>query len=348
MVIREAPPQPPQCVGRKVITISGKRLPPAPRKVVIERLAPVPSKPQSVMIERWLPYAEQKRRVIYQKPPPDPVVCKPRNVIIQWEAPEVCVRKEIKHLGVVCANPCDYVKRYGPCLKQPCDLPQFVKDIPPQCGIELAANKKQNPVHELCGDVCALTMVNLDCEGLGIYKNQVKQKCGSGGSCCSSPKSSPSNKSSSNYSSSSYSAECSQGRCSSSNSSQSTNMSSSTMYASVSGYGTASGSASNAYATPSYDSCSPPCPAPCPPTSSSYESPTARQQRSSNNNTGRRHHHHHSHSHSHSHQHNHSQNSYNHSNHTSSPTSGGSSKNSSRRSSPKYSVVNISQSPTYY
>lgn len=63
-------------------------------------------------------------------------------MIVQWEAPEVCVKKEIKHLGVVCANPCDYVKRYGPTLKRPCELPQFVLDIKPQCGIELAANKK--------------------------------------------------------------------------------------------------------------------------------------------------------------------------------------------------------------
>lgn len=33
LVVREAPPQPPPAVGRKVITISGKRIPPPPRKV---------------------------------------------------------------------------------------------------------------------------------------------------------------------------------------------------------------------------------------------------------------------------------------------------------------------------
>ena len=84
LVIREAPPQPPEQVGRKVITISGKKLPPPPRKVVIERLAPLPSKPQSVIIERWLPYADVKRRVIFNKPcQPDPVVIPPKNVVIQ-------------------------------------------------------------------------------------------------------------------------------------------------------------------------------------------------------------------------------------------------------------------------
>ncbi len=58
LVVREAPPQPPPAVGTKRITISGKRLPPPPRKVIIERLAPLPSKPQNVIIERWLPYGE--------------------------------------------------------------------------------------------------------------------------------------------------------------------------------------------------------------------------------------------------------------------------------------------------
>ena len=112
LIIREAPPQAPQPIGRKLITISGKRLPPPPRKVVIERLAPMPSKPQSVLIERWLPYNDVKRRVIFQAAPPDPVVIKPRNVIVQWEAPNVAVRKEYKYLGVVRANPCEYVQRY--------------------------------------------------------------------------------------------------------------------------------------------------------------------------------------------------------------------------------------------
>jgi len=106
-----------------------------------------------------MPYDQnQKRRVIYQCPSPDPIVSKPKNIIVQWEQPDVCVKKDIKHLGVVCANPCEYIQKYGSCIKQSCDLPQFVKDIPPQCGVELAANKPtdQCPVFELCGDVCGM------------------------------------------------------------------------------------------------------------------------------------------------------------------------------------------------
>jgi len=67
LVIREAPPQAPLPVGPKRITISGKRNPPPPRKVVIERLAPLPSKPQNVIVERWLPYSEVKRRVVFNR-----------------------------------------------------------------------------------------------------------------------------------------------------------------------------------------------------------------------------------------------------------------------------------------
>ena len=58
LVIREAPPEPPAPLGVKKITISGKQLPPPPRKVIIERLAPLPAKPQNVIIERWLPYSQ--------------------------------------------------------------------------------------------------------------------------------------------------------------------------------------------------------------------------------------------------------------------------------------------------
>ena len=79
LIIREQPPPLPPHIGRKVITISGKNLPPPPRKVIIERLAPLPSKPQSCVIERWLPYKQQTRRVILQKnPEKDPFVSKPK------------------------------------------------------------------------------------------------------------------------------------------------------------------------------------------------------------------------------------------------------------------------------
>jgi len=173
LVIREAPPQAPAPVGRKLITISGRRLPPPPRKVVIERMAPLPSKPQSVLVERWLPYQETKRRVIFQGAASDPVVVKPRNVIVQWEAPNIVVKKEQKFLGVVRANPNEYVQRYAHSLKPSKDLPQFVLDMQTPRGLVLAADHKPKPNHDLEGDLDALKLVDLDREGLTQYKSYV-------------------------------------------------------------------------------------------------------------------------------------------------------------------------------
>ena len=176
LVVREAPPQPPVSVGRKVITISGKRIPPPPRKVVIERLAPLPSKPQSVIIERWLPYSQVKRRVIFQKANErDPVIVKPKNVIIQWESPQVQVKKEFKDLGVIRANPVEYVQRYGATLKSARELPSFVLEIKPPAGVTLAADYQYNTVYELEGDVQALKLVDLEREGLGEYRSLLQR-----------------------------------------------------------------------------------------------------------------------------------------------------------------------------
>lgn len=171
LIVREAPPPPPRPIGSKRITISGKRLPPPPRKVVIERLAPLPSKPQNVIIERWLPYGEVKRRVVFNKPTqPDPVVVAPRNIIVQWEAPDVNVSKEIKYLGVVRANPAEYVEKYGETLVS--DLPDFVKEIPtPEEFGVLAADYKAKSLVELEGELEAFEFIDLDKEGLGEYRN---------------------------------------------------------------------------------------------------------------------------------------------------------------------------------
>lgn len=159
-----------------MITISGKRLPPPPRKVIIERLPPLPSKPQSVIIERWLPYSQVKRRVIFQRSNErEPIVVKPRNVIVQWEAPQVIIKKDFKYLGIIRANPVEYVKRYGPMLKSTKELPDFVLDIKPPNGVVLAADYQYNQTHELEGDLHALRLVDLERVGLGEYKQQLER-----------------------------------------------------------------------------------------------------------------------------------------------------------------------------
>lgn len=175
LIVREAPPKAPPSFGRKVITISGKRLPPPPRKVIVERLPPLPNKPQSIVIERWLPFKIQKRKVIFQRNnEPEPVVQKPRNVIIQWEPPQVTIKKEFKDLGIVRANPAEYILKYGATLKSPNELPAFVRDIKPPNGVQLASDQSPMTSYELEGDIDALSLIDLDAFGLSEYKKEVK------------------------------------------------------------------------------------------------------------------------------------------------------------------------------
>lgn len=123
------------------------------------------------MIERWLPYTQQKRRVIFQGPQCQcPVVCPPKNVVVQWESPKARVKKEVKYLGVIRANPCEYVNQYGDSLLASDALPAVVNEVPTPDDLTLAADAPQpNTLPELEGDVSALKLIDLDSEGLSAY-----------------------------------------------------------------------------------------------------------------------------------------------------------------------------------
>ncbi len=161
--------------GKKIITISGKKLPPPPRKVVIERLAPLPSRPQPVIVERWLPYGPLKRKVIFKNADTSQVIIeKPKNIIVQWETPNVVIKKQVKYLGVIRADPDEYIKKFGDSLKKSKDLPQFVLDIKTPEHLKLAAEYENKSLYELEGQLEALRLIDLDREGLTEYKNQLQ------------------------------------------------------------------------------------------------------------------------------------------------------------------------------
>ncbi len=176
LVVREIPPTPPEPIGQKIIKIAGKGLPPPPRKVIIERLPPVPAKPQAVINERWLPYEKQQRRVIYQAPQPDPVYCKPKNVIVQWDAPNVRIEQVVKYLGIVNANPQEYTSRYGETLRYFQQFPDIVRNIKHQEGLVLAADAKVEALPELVGDVASLKLIDLQREGLAEYSSAIANR----------------------------------------------------------------------------------------------------------------------------------------------------------------------------
>lgn len=89
---------------------------------------------------------------------------------------KVVIRKDFKYLGIIRANPVEYVKRYGASLKPARELPDFVLDIKPPNGVVLAADYQYNGPQntpELEGDVHALRLIDLERAGLGEYRAQL-------------------------------------------------------------------------------------------------------------------------------------------------------------------------------
>jgi len=171
IVLREAPPPPPTPLPGKYVNVPGKIIPPPARKVIVERLPPIPSKPQQIFIERWLPYGQQTQRVVYQPAKPACIIPDPKNIVIQWESPDVEIRKEFKNLGVIHANPQEYVAKYGASLLRPESLPEVAVHYGSQPGLQLAATHRPPEVPILEGDLHALSLIDLDSVGLGFFRN---------------------------------------------------------------------------------------------------------------------------------------------------------------------------------
>lgn len=90
---------------------------------------------------------------------------------------KVNIKKEYKYLGVIKANPVEYINRYGDSLTISSQLPHFVREIKNPRGLVLAADLQENhnKSHELYGDVQALGLVDLEREGLGEYRDQLSR-----------------------------------------------------------------------------------------------------------------------------------------------------------------------------
>jgi hypothetical protein len=84
----------------------------------------MPPRPANIIIEKWLPYRVPKRRIVHQRSASAHAPLVPRNLIIEWEAPDVDVMQECKDLGMVDANPEEYVRRFGRELVKSDELPR--------------------------------------------------------------------------------------------------------------------------------------------------------------------------------------------------------------------------------
>ena len=72
------------------------------------------------------------------------------------------------------ANPSDYVQRFKDTIRDSNNLPDIVAEVPTPEGLVLAADYKKNNVYDLEGDIDALSLIDLDQEGLSEYKDIVK------------------------------------------------------------------------------------------------------------------------------------------------------------------------------
>ena len=174
LIVRERPPQPPNPIGPKNIVIPGRVLPPPPRQVITERLAPQPAGPQDIIIERWLGYGRRTRNVNFNPAPPaGPAPHVEKNVLIEWEAADVDLRTEYKFLGVQEADPRSYLSQFGTTLVDASRLPREAAQFTVPAGAVLGVDSNPNEVPVLRGAVQALRNIDLNCHGLSEYSNQV-------------------------------------------------------------------------------------------------------------------------------------------------------------------------------
>ena len=79
---------------------------------------------------------------------------------------------------MVRADPRDYLQRYGSTLKKSHELPSFVVELENNNGYKKYVNEQGRP-YELEGDIDALKYVDLDREGLNMYRHYVSGQPGS-------------------------------------------------------------------------------------------------------------------------------------------------------------------------
>jgi hypothetical protein len=108
LVIRERPPTAPEIPKETIIEKIIPPPTPPPRQVIVERI-PAPEKPREIVYEKWLPYKslpERKvvveRGKVYEKQPA------PKNVIIEYERPNVQIDKQVYDEGVLRVDPRSY------------------------------------------------------------------------------------------------------------------------------------------------------------------------------------------------------------------------------------------------
>ena len=171
LVLREKPPASPPIIPAKHVHIPGKVLAPPPRQVIVERLPQMPPKPQDIIVERWLGYQRRTRNVNFRPAAPIVPLSTPKNILIQWESPQVDVRQDFQYVGVRHADPRQYLHNV-----EASHLPVEARHFQVPAGERLAVDVDSQELPMLVGDVDALRRIDLKCHGLSAYAPQVYKR----------------------------------------------------------------------------------------------------------------------------------------------------------------------------
>jgi hypothetical protein len=133
----------------------------------------MPAKPQDIIVERWLGYQRRTRNVNFRPAPALIPAPAPKNVLIQWDSPDVDVRQAFHFLGVQTVCPVAYAAQHGASLADASQLPREVAQFATPAGETLAVNSNSDMIPALTGAVASLRLINLACNGLAEYAPQI-------------------------------------------------------------------------------------------------------------------------------------------------------------------------------
>lgn len=142
--------------------------------MIVERLPAEPSKPQDIVIERWLSYPRRVRNVVFNPAAPiQELVSNEKNLLIEWESPEVNIEQTFNFLGIKEEDPMTYISRHGSSLVDSSRMPKEAAQFEIPVGHSLASESNPNQTPILRGDVEALRRINLSCYDLNEYASQI-------------------------------------------------------------------------------------------------------------------------------------------------------------------------------
>lgn len=156
----------------KPSTKKPERLPELPpRKNLIEKPEQI-TKP----LESWPLYKDTKNQHIINQKSVNQIQSKTKNIIIDWEKKNCAsIKTAYKNLGTERVDPASYSQKYNSALVYQTQMPNIADEVKIIHGIPLAADLKSKYYMELEGDIHALSLIDLDKEGLSEYKTYLNK-----------------------------------------------------------------------------------------------------------------------------------------------------------------------------